>query len=332
VDDTLLATLTYAPSATVMRLNLGWRRQGATQQPGFTLDVERGYWQPRQDGQDLDSPMSARQQRVIPFVEDRKNSLLIEFETAPSRQELLSVMEALKQGIQVVYQLEDNELGVDLLPSENPRVILFYEAAEGGAGVLRRLCEEPNAFAEVSQTALDICHFDLAGNDLRHAPGVREDCEAACYDCLLSYYNQRYHEELDRRLIRDLLLAATQSMTAMAPGAATHADHLATLLRMSGSTLEEEWLRFLEAHHLNLPTRAQPLIAEAGTRPDFIYDHEMVVVYVDGPVHDFPHRQARDKAQRTALDNLGYEVVRFGRRDDWLAAVKLWPHVFGTAQ
>ncbi|MDX1520997.1 MAG: DUF1998 domain-containing protein [Anaerolineae bacterium] len=41
-----------------------------------------------------------------------------------------------------MYQLEDSELAVEPLPSiHERRLILLYEASEGGAGVLRQLLE-----------------------------------------------------------------------------------------------------------------------------------------------------------------------------------------------
>jgi hypothetical protein len=53
------------------------------------------------------------------------------------REQMLSLQAALKHAIQVEYQLEDNELAAEPLPQRDlPRYILFYESAEGGAGVL----------------------------------------------------------------------------------------------------------------------------------------------------------------------------------------------------
>jgi hypothetical protein len=51
----------------------------------------------------------------------------------------------------------------------------------------------------VASECAALCHFDPDTlEDLKRAPGANEDCEAACYDCLLSYYNQRDHRLLDR--------------------------------------------------------------------------------------------------------------------------------------
>ena len=89
----------------------------------------------------------------------------------------------------------------------NRQLILLYESAEGGAGVLRQLVDDPPAFSRVAREALQLCHFDPdTGADRRRAPSSREDCEAACYDCLMSYSNQREHDLLDRQKIRELLL------------------------------------------------------------------------------------------------------------------------------
>ena len=77
------------------------------------------------------------------------------------------------------YQLEDNELAAEPLPSRDERrLLLFYESAEGGAGVLRRLLEDQWAIREVAQEALRLSHFDPdTGEDLRRAPRAQEDCE-----------------------------------------------------------------------------------------------------------------------------------------------------------
>ena len=73
-----LAKLTYGQAATLWRINLGWMRRKNKEQHGFVLDTERGYWAKNdQSADDPDDPMSPRD-RVIPYVEDRRNCLLFE--------------------------------------------------------------------------------------------------------------------------------------------------------------------------------------------------------------------------------------------------------------
>jgi len=101
------------------------------------------------------------------------------------------------------------------------------------------------------------------------------------------------------------------------------------LLNQCQSELEREWLRFLDERELALPTRAQARVEGVLAQPDFVYDREQTVIYVDGPHHEFAERAARDRQQETALQDLGFSVVRFGLRDDWTATVRRYPSVFG---
>jgi very-short-patch-repair endonuclease len=332
-DGAQLARLTYASAATLWRINLGWRRRSNPNQLGFVLDIERGYWAKENDQQDdPDDPMSARVKRVIPYVEDTKNSLLFEPFASLTSTEMASLESALKAAIQVRYQLEDNELSAEPMPSSDERrMILFYESAEGGAGVLRRLLEDPHAFAEVAQTALELCHFNpLTGEDLRRAPEASEDCEAACYNCLMSYYNQTDHRLLDRQSIKKFLSDLTMTSADISPSAVSRAEHLKRLLNLCQSDLEREWLNFIEQLNLNLPSHAQKLIESCHTCPDFLYEKDSVAVYVDGSHHDFEARRVRDTDQTECMEDMGYSVVRFGLRDDWQAVIVKHPHVFGV--
>ncbi len=332
-DGETLAKLTYGHAALLWRINKGWARRQDRAQLGFLLDVERGYWARNQDedADDYDQvPRAARTARVIPFVEDRRNCLLIDMARSLTSSENASLRAALKRGIQACYQLEDEELAVEPLPSdEEPRRILMYEAAEGGAGVLRQLLY-PGALAAVAREALSICHFDPeTGEDKRRPPRAREDCQAACYDCLLSYQNQRHHQLLDRHSVRELLLMLRVAQVETSPSGLSRAEHLQRLKELAGSELERAWLELLESYKLRLPSHAQYLIPECGTRPDFLYEDQQLAVYIDGPPHDYPGRQERDAAQTIAMEDYGYTVVRFHHKDDWLAVIDRYPHVFG---
>lgn len=329
-----LALLTYAQTATLWRINLGWARRKNQQQYGFVLDIERGYWgRNEQNEDDPDDPMSERTRRIIPYVEDNRNCLLLEPLIGLDIEEMASLQAALKRAIETVFQLEDNELAAEPLPDrDNRQMLLFYEAAEGGAGVLRQLVDDPSTLALVAREALRLCHFDPdTGEDLRHAPRAREDCEAACYDCLLSYGNQREHPILDRQSIRDVLGMFAGAEVRISPGSATRDDHLETLLSLCESDLERDWLLFLHEHGLRLPDAAQVYVEDCQTRPDFIYNSGGVyaAVYVDGSYHDYPQRQGRDQQQTECMEDYGYRVIRFGYRDHWGDILQKNRHIFG---
>lgn len=333
LGDEPLVRLTYAQAATLWRINLGWTRRKDKHQYGFVLDIERGYWARNQLAQedDPDDPMSPRTKRIIPYVEDSRNCLLFEPLIELETKEMASLQAALKRAIEATFQLENNELAAEPLPNVGERrILLFYEAAEGGAGVLRRILDEPQAMARIAREALAICHFDPdTGEDLHRAPRATEDCEAACYDCLLSYGNQREHALLDRKLIADLLLDLAETTVHASPTSQPRDEHLDELMRLAASDLEREWLDYLDQNSYRLPDAAQVLFEECNTRPDFVYERAYAVIYIDGPHHDYPERQARDDQQRACMEDEGYMVIRFGYYDEWDDIVARNPDVFG---
>ena len=261
-------------------------------------------------------------ERVVPYVQDARNCLILEPVDEPTLDFMATLASALKNAVQAEFQLEDQELVVEPLPGPNERrSILFVEAAEGGAGVLRRLVDEPDAVARVAARALDILHFDPEGNDRQWPPGAdqEEQCGVACYDCLLGYRNQYDHLLMDRHIARDSLLDLTTSITEIE----------ATKTLRTQSTLEDAFLQFLRDRRLRLPSDSQRLIEAAGTKPDFTYDEDFVAIYIDGPIHEFPDRHERDEVASTALRDLGYTVIRFGHQDDWDEITARFPDVFG---
>ena len=305
------------------------------------IDLEKGIWEKSDqlhDQDDTSDVMGPRRQRVVPFVEDRRNCLLLRPENRLDSGAMLSLQTALKKAVQAIYQLEDNELAAESLPSDSDRrEILLYEVSEGGAGVLRRLIED--GLTEVAREALRICHFDPeTGEDLKRAPGAREDCVAACYDCLMTYANQREHKELDRVVIKDLLMDLAKTQMHVSPGPASPDAHFELLNKRCDSQLERDWLDFLLARGLRLPThaqslpeRAQRVCSKIGTKPDFFYENASVAIYIDGPPHDFPERQTRDALHVVSMEDKGIICIRFHHQENWASITDQSPNVFGVA-
>jgi len=328
-----LAKITYGHAATLFRVNLGGSRRKDKKQYGYILDLERGYWAKNEQSpeDDLDDPMSKKLQRVVPYVEDHKNCLLLEWGSALQPEQITSLQYALKNAIQIIYQLEDNELAAEPLPDRDHfQKILIYESAEGGAGVLRQLIDDPQAISQVAKEALRLCHFDSnSGDDLKRALGAKDDCEAACYNCLMSYGNQRDHRLLDRKIIREILMNLTGATIAASPTRLPRAEHFKRLMNLCGSSLEKKWLQFVEDHNLHLPSHGQKLIPVCQTKPDFYYEGDFLAIYVDGPIHKFPDRHKRDKQQVDCLENNGYQVLRFTNEENWPDKFKAHRGIFG---
>ena len=303
--------LTYGPAATLWRINHRWRR---SPQAGFGLDLGTGQWRQRQGPADdvPDHPPDTDQELrlgVRLFVRDTRNVLRVAPAAAAepwSEEDLATFQYALQRGIEQVYQLEENELASERIGEEHRRAILLWEAAEGGAGVLRHLVEEPQALAGLADAILERCHFDPATGTDRHA-----DCAQACYECLLSYTNQRDHLLLNRHMLPALLRGLASGHVALAHGERTDEEHYAWLRANTdeSSDLERRFLDHLATTQRRLPDHTQALLADYPTRPDFYYEEARACVYCDGTVHDQPAQAADDQRIRLALRDLGYRVI-----------------------
>ncbi|MFQ5534956.1 MAG: DEAD/DEAH box helicase [Sphingomonadales bacterium] len=207
--DKSLFALQYANSAEISRLNKGLKRRKDQTVFGFNIDPRTGYWAKSEDEvsvaelpPDVDRPV-----RIVPIVRDRKNALLFRLREPEAFEAgtITTIQHALMRGIEVVYQLEEGEVLSEPLPSrDNRRAILTYEATEGGAGVLSRLVDTPQAIGEVARIALELMHFEnidaaiVDGDADLLTEKEGEACVRGCYRCLFSYFNQPDHEQIDR--------------------------------------------------------------------------------------------------------------------------------------
>lgn len=208
-----ILTLRYGAGATITRINKGLRRRRNPNQFGFFINPRTGWWVKEEaddddgNGNGGNDPDHLPPQRVVPFVQDHKNALLLQPHGQWSATTLATLQHALKRGIEATYQLEEAELLAEALPDAKNRTgVLFYEATEGGAGVLTRLVNDPQALAQVARQALRVMHYDVPTDPAQPWPAfddVRDQadthCVAGCYRCLLSYYNQPDHEAIHRQ-------------------------------------------------------------------------------------------------------------------------------------
>ncbi|OFV82724.1 MAG: hypothetical protein A2W26_09840 [Acidobacteria bacterium RBG_16_64_8] len=327
--DTLAIRLSYGDATDLYRINLGWSNQRGTQPPGFNLDLERGYWSRNQaDDEDVeDATAQARLQRVVPYVKDTKNALVMRLEPPRSGPEMASLQAVFKEAIQKHFQLESRELACESMPMARDRQeILFYEASEGGAGVLRQIVEDPTVLLTLARRALELCHFDPDTLE----DGGAQTCGKACYECLLDYGNQPDHKDLDRNLIRDLLSELSRSECRPAGGAGSRAERMAALRKRCDSQLEKRWLDMVDELMLRPPSDAQYRVPGYFTQADFFYREDNAAIYIDGPPHDEPAQLREDDSTTQALIEMGYIVIRFPYKDDWRRIFRRHPDVFGT--
>ncbi|WSQ26052.1 protein kinase [Streptomyces sp. NBC_01230] len=355
-----IAGVAYGDSATVRITNTGRVRAKKDDPDGYWLDLADGRWMNDRDAADAsgdstempvidsDGNEKRRKKRVIPYVEDRRNIVVVTLEEPLPEPVALSFMYAMERGIEAAFELEDSELSSELLPPDDgPRNrILFTEAAEGGAGVLRRLQAEPDALAKAARKALEICHFDEDGNDIG-GPHKDRPCARGCYECLLTYGNQLNHTHIDRHTARDLLLRLASATAKREGRGESRTEQFKRLLGRPSDTstaaeaaaeaavveavAQDNLLTWLKAKGLNLPDDGETLITEANAQADFVYrlPNVNLAVFVDLPGTEMTALRDEDAEER--LLDARWDVIRFPHDADWDEIAASHASYFGTA-
>jgi hypothetical protein len=311
----------YGPGATITRINKGLRRRANKRQLGFRIDPVSGYWAKNEDEEEeVADPTKAARQWIVPSVEDRKNALLVQpVEADLDEVTLVTLQHAFLRGIEAVFQLEEGEILAEPMPTKDDRNgFLLYEATEGGAGVLTRLVSEVTVVQDIAQAALSIMHFDLS-KGLPKEPTAFADrpdtaCVAACYRCLMSYFNQPDHEALDRRnskakeILLRLATARTSGLMEDDEPTATPAGEVgrtATSPAAGTSPLLQRWMTEASARGLPKPD-VQP-ITEDGATIHLVWRDYFVAATVE-PI---------DTAVMRRLTDQGFQLHHFADPATW---------------
>jgi len=320
--------LQFAPSATILVINHGWRTRHVE---GFLVDLGSGELISESRLEEIQNQGDHNRREIHRLklcVQDTQNLLrlrLLEPSLREDRTFEASLQYALKRGLEQAFQLEESELVVEALGEGEGRALVFYEASEGGAGVLRRLVEEPEALSLVAQEALRLLHFDPeTGEDLS------EDGHRACYECLLSFSNQLEAHLLDRYLVQEFLQALVDSQVEIRHGPHSRDEHYRWLQTYidKRSDLERKFLEILYRGGYRLPDDAQRGILEPRCIADFFYEPN-VCIFCDGSVHDEPDQRIRDEEIRRKLRARGYRIVVIRYDQDLEEQIRQYSDIFG---
>jgi Lhr-like helicase len=330
-----LALLTYAPAARLWRINRGWRRRKYKEQLGFYINPITGTWSKQDEPggneeNDKDDALHDKvsNQRIVPFVEDHRNLLIL----APVRElpveAMATLQAALKRGIEMTFQIEESELVAEPLPrADERRALMFYEAADGGAGVLTRIASDPASLAQVASNALKLLHLNLPKGPwrLEDLPSLEQTnalgnyiCEAGCYQCLLSYFNQPDHENINRRNVDALKVlvalanAEVKPLQARSPAQASGP--------VSGKL--EQWLQALDAASLRRPDAMQVPVNQGAATAAGQYKSARALVFLDD----------LDPGTAAILADKGWKALILSDAMLWPAQFANHPEVFGRGE
>ncbi len=194
--------------------------------------------------------------------------------------------------------------------------------------MLTRLVSQEDSLASVARTALQIMHLSVSEDRVPDSPEELADvpdtaCVAACYRCLMSYYNQPDHELLDRRDedARAMLVRLAHART-LPPSPAE--DVLSG--RLGGSigataTLSFEPLWLKEATRRGIPA-PDPEPLSAGDRSvRYVWRRHYVAAVIDNT--DLPAQQA--------MEDLGFEVIHFEDPAGWNTSFAMLASALGQA-
>jgi len=312
-----MLNLIYIPAARLVHVNMKWRAQ---QTDGFPIGMTSGEWRGSMPEEDAQSREDFR--RIKLWTSNLADALyIVPIQPLGLKADgVVTLQYALKRAIEQVFQVESSEIGVIAVGDPKAPNILLYEAAEGSLGILSRFVEDVDAFQTVVTRAKELCRFD----DPQYLG-------PASYDDLLSYYNQRDHQIIDRHLIQDALakLAICTIEIQASAGYASYEDQYQSMLKHldPSSSTERKFIDHLYAHGLRLPDAAQKRVDGLYVQPDFYYEPR-IWVFCDGTPHDDPVLQDEDTNKRQAILAKGDEVWVYYYKDDLAAKVAARPDIF----
>ncbi|MBI4531014.1 MAG: DUF1998 domain-containing protein, partial [Candidatus Latescibacteria bacterium] len=214
----------------------------------------------------------------------------------------LSLGYALRIGMRHLYMLDGSEIDFELegpWHSTGRKVglscvaLAFIDPSLGGTGYLKRTAEE---FHLVACRALE--HLDHPG------------CETACYRCLKSYANQRFHDRLCWPIVLSTLEAFASQPPERRPLEMDDIDDpdpwLEAYAAGVGSPLELKFLHLFEQHGFS-PQKQVPITLRDGMPPisiaDFALPERRLAIYVDGASVHVGSNLRRDRFIRNRLRN-----------------------------
>ncbi len=327
-QDDLLLRMYFIPAANIIQVNTRWRR---SKTKGFPMGLRTGFWK-REKEMETPNPNAEEIRRIMPYTTGNADSLYIQpvsrlnLETGATS----TLLYALKRAVENLYQVESNEIGAYVMgETERPNILLF-EAAEGSLGILSQIAREPQAFLDIVKEAYKICWFEN-GEDVHP---LAPNAPVASYDDLLSYYNQRDHDKINRFEIKEALELLLHCRIVLPPKA-VYGDleqQKKVLVEESdpNSTLEQKFIHYLHQNGLRMPDTTQVKMSQVNglyIQPDFVYEPN-IAIFVDGSVHDKAGVRADDEVKRKALRNAGWQVLVW-RYDEPIADfVKKRPDIF----
>jgi len=302
VDGDELMKLFYAPSAKLILLNKKWKR---AKDNGFDIGTKTGFFktQKQKNSPKPEDPID----NIMLYTYDTSDVLYIQpiKSLGLTEEAVITMQYALQKAIEHLYNVEPTEITAKLMGSEENKNIMLYESAEGSIGVLKDIARNPAKLREIFLKAYKICGYDYA---------TKEDLfptrPKASYDDLLSYYNQMDHIKIDRHSIieaLELLIASKPDDTVGGTYEEKYEELKKELHHRSPG--EKILLDYLFENGYRLPDFTNHNMEQFYVQPDFVYEKEKALVFVDGGIHKKNINKADDEKKRKTVELAGFDVL-----------------------
>lgn len=320
-----LLQVIYDQSATLLQINNKWK---ITKDDSFPIGTISGRWKSRIEAEQSnpDEPIAG----VRIYTTTTSDILYIQpvKELQLKEEGVCTLAYALKRAIEKVCQVEESEIGVWIMGKNESKNILLYESSEGSLGILKDLLNNAAQLQAIFKEA-----YNLLGFDPETLIDTRPDTPKASYDDLLSYYNQQYHEKLDRFSVKEALEKLMRCNIDNQQGGRTLEEQYNYLLRTYdlNSSTEKPLIEYLYRNGLKLPDKAQMNIQNLYVNADFVYkisDNQFALIFCDGSVHDQYEIKKEDQMKRQNCRDAGYEVVEWHYTEPIEEFVKRNKHIF----
>jgi len=302
VDGNELMKLFYQPAAKLILLNKKWKRG---KEDGFDIGTKTGFFKTKKQ-KDKPSPEDPIQ-NIMLYTYDTSDILYIQpiKSLGLTEDAVVTLQYAFEKAVEKLYNIEPVEIDARLMGSDENKNIMLYESAEGSIGVLKDIARNPVKLREIFLEAYKICGYDYASKEDLYPTRPK-----ASYDDLLSYFNQMDHSKIDRHSIipaLELLILSNPDNTK----GGSYEDKYETLSKglHHRSPGEKELLDFLFENGYRLPDFTNHNMDKFFVQPDFVYEKEKALIFVDGGVHKKTINKVDDEKKRKMLKLAGYDVL-----------------------
>jgi len=302
VDGSELMRLFYAPAAKLILLNKKWKRG---KDDGFDIGTKSGFFKSKKQllRPNPEDPIA----NVMLYTYDTSDVLYIQPVKALGLTEegVITMQYAFEKAVEQFYNIEPVEIDAKLMGSDEHKNIMLYESAEGSIGVLKDIARNPSNLTKIFLLAYAICGYDIATKT-----DMFPERPKASYDDLLSYYNQLDHTKINRHAIiqaLELLIASEPDDTIGSSYEGKYEELAKGLHHRSPG--EKVLLDYLFENGYRLPDFTNHNMEKYYVQPDFVYEKDHALIFVDGGIHKKAVNMADDAKKRDTVSLAGFDVL-----------------------